>query len=80
MSWQEGADFAATHHCLYCETSAKQNVAVGVAFEELVLRILQTPGLLEEEAEQAAAAAAGGQRVSLAGGQQRSSVSISCAC
>lgn len=38
VSWQEGADFAQRHGCLFVETSAKQNIAVGVAFEELVLR------------------------------------------
>lgn len=44
---EEGHDFARRHGCLYVETSAKQNVAVSQAFEELVLKILETPGLLE---------------------------------
>lgn len=47
MSWQEGVDFAKEHGCLFVETSAKHNIAVGVAFEEVVLRILDTPALLE---------------------------------
>jgi Ras-related protein Rab-18 len=32
--------------CLYVETSAKTNVAVQQAFEELVLKILETPALV----------------------------------
>jgi Ras-related protein Rab-18 len=55
VSWQEGADFAKQHGCLFVETSAKQNIAVGVAFEELVLRILDTPELLAEAEEEEAA-------------------------
>lgn len=51
VSWQEGADFAKQHGCLFVETSAKQNIAVGVAFEELVLRILETPSLLAVDAD-----------------------------
>ncbi len=44
---EEGHDFARAHGCLYVETSAKTNVAVGQAFEELVHKILETPALLE---------------------------------
>ena len=44
---EEGHDFARRHGCLYVETSAKQNVAVSQAFEELVLKILETPSLLD---------------------------------
>lgn len=43
---QAGVQFAKTHGCLYVETSAKINVAVEQAFEELVLKILDTPALL----------------------------------
>jgi len=43
---EEGVDFARSHGCLYVETSAKGNVAVGQAFEELVLKVLETPSLL----------------------------------
>ncbi|KAF8058946.1 YPTV3 [Scenedesmus sp. PABB004] len=46
VSWAEGAAFAQAQGCLFVETSAAQNIAVGVAFEELVLRILETPSLL----------------------------------
>lgn len=40
-------DFAKIHGCLYVETSAKGNIAVDQAFEELVMKILETPTLLE---------------------------------
>lgn len=41
-----GHDFARAMGCLYVETSAKTNVAVQQAFEELVLKILETPALV----------------------------------
>ncbi|KXZ52310.1 RABC2 protein [Gonium pectorale] len=50
VSWQEGSDFARKHGCLFVETSAKANVAVATAFEELVLKILETPSLTEDAA------------------------------
>ncbi|GFR42242.1 hypothetical protein Agub_g3136 [Astrephomene gubernaculifera] len=50
VSWHEGSDFARRHGCLFVETSAKTNVAVATAFEELVLKILETPSLLEDAA------------------------------
>ena len=42
----EGQELAKKFGCLFVETSAKANVAVGQAFEELVLRILETPELV----------------------------------
>ncbi len=39
MSRAEGAAFAKKHGCLFVETSAKANVAVGQAFEELVMKV-----------------------------------------
>ncbi|EFJ52758.1 RabC/Rab18 [Volvox carteri f. nagariensis] len=48
VSWHEGSDFARRHGCLFVETSAKTNIAVANAFEELVLKILETPSLLED--------------------------------
>ncbi|GMH32683.1 hypothetical protein BSKO_00517 [Bryopsis sp. KO-2023] len=45
---EEGADFARSQGCLFVETSAKTNVAVRQAFEELVLKIMETPNLMEE--------------------------------
>lgn len=43
---EEGARLARQHGSLFVETSAKGNVAVPQAFDELVLRILDTPSLL----------------------------------
>ena len=39
MATQEGHDFARRHGCLFVETSAKGNVAVGQAFEELLAKV-----------------------------------------
>ena len=46
VSKEEGQSLARKHGCLFVETSAKANVAVNSAFEELVLQILDTPQLL----------------------------------
>ena len=46
VSIEEGQAFARRHGCLFVETSAKANTAVGQAFEELVLKVLETPSLL----------------------------------
>ena len=50
VSREEGQALARKHGCLFVETSAKANVAVNQAFEELVLRILDTPLLLDSSA------------------------------
>lgn len=46
VSRTEGQELAKKYGCLFVETSAKANVAVGQAFEELVLKILETPELV----------------------------------
>lgn len=46
---EEGQKFAREHGCLFVETSAKEDIAVSQAFEELVQQIMQTPTILEEE-------------------------------
>ncbi|EFN60048.1 hypothetical protein CHLNCDRAFT_133281 [Chlorella variabilis] len=46
VSTDMGVAFARAHGCLFVETSAKGNVAVEQAFEELVHKILETPSLL----------------------------------
>ena len=46
VSKQEGTEFARQHGCLFVETSAKMNVAVQQAFEELILKIMDTPSLM----------------------------------
>lgn len=48
VSREEGQAFARQHGCLFVETSAKTNLAVSQAFEELVLKILDTPNLLDQ--------------------------------
>jgi Ras-related protein Rab-18 len=39
VSTEEGHEFAKQHGCLFVETSAKNNVAVGQAFEELLMKV-----------------------------------------
>ena len=70
VSWQEGADFAQRHGCLFVEASAKQNIAVGVAFEELVLKILETPALVNT------ALGTGGVKLT----QQAAAQASTCSC
>eukprot|EP01083_Nonionella_stella_P075665 205778_1 len=50
VSSSEGRDFARRNNLLFIETSAKTKLGVQQAFEELVLKILQEPSLLENEA------------------------------
>jgi Ras-related protein Rab-18 len=45
---KEGIDFAREYGCLFIECSAKTRVNVHQCFEELVLKILDTPSLLAE--------------------------------
>jgi small GTP-binding protein len=45
---KEGIDFARQYGCLFIECSAKTRVNVEQCFEELVLKILDTPSLLAE--------------------------------
>ncbi|KAF8068358.1 YPTV3 [Scenedesmus sp. PABB004] len=71
VSKAAGHDFARNMGCLYVETSAKTNVAVQQAFEELVLKILETPALVS------AALGSGGVKL---GAQQASSGGSTCSC
>ncbi|NWX88681.1 RB18B protein, partial [Nothoprocta pentlandii] len=48
---KEGLQFAKKRSLLFIETSAKTQDGVLHAFEELVLKILQTPGLWDKSAE-----------------------------
>eukprot|EP00803_Ostreobium_quekettii_P004629 evm.model.scf_672.5 EVM.evm.TU.scf_672.5 scf_672:21350-23358(-) len=67
VSKEEGTAFARQHGCLFVETSAKTNVAVQQAFEELVQKILDTPGLQTN--------GVGGMKIGASGaGQQQSSM------
>jgi len=47
VSKEEGLKFARKHAMLFIEASAKTKEGVQIAFEELVEKILQTPGLWE---------------------------------
>ncbi|CAL5384597.1 unnamed protein product [Camellia sinensis] len=45
---KEGIGFAREYGCLFIECSAKMQVNVEQCFEEIVLKILETPSLLAE--------------------------------
>jgi Ras-related protein Rab-18 len=44
---EEGLDWARRHQSLFIEASARTSEGVKTAFEELVEKIIQTPGLWE---------------------------------
>ncbi|KAK9817838.1 hypothetical protein WJX72_002917 [[Myrmecia] bisecta] len=48
VTHEEGATFARKHNCLFVETSAKTNEHVSLAFEELCLKMLDKPELLQD--------------------------------
>ncbi|KAF1869856.1 hypothetical protein Lal_00017433 [Lupinus albus] len=48
VSKKEGIEFAREYGCLFTECSAKTRVNVERCFEELVMKILETPSLLSE--------------------------------
>lgn len=49
VSQEEGSKFANKHEMMFMEASAKTTEGVQMAFEELVVRILQTPKLWEPD-------------------------------
>lgn len=49
VSREEGLQFARRHAMLFIEASAKSREGVQCAFEELVQKIIQTPGLWESD-------------------------------
>ena len=76
MSSEEGHALARANGCLFVETSAKANIAVGQAFEELVLKILETPGLADGGGN--VPSPGGGVRVGGAGPASASTGACSC--
>lgn len=48
VSKDEGANYAKQRTALFIETSAKTSEGVAIAFEELLIKIMQTPGLLDK--------------------------------
>lgn len=50
MSKEEGIGYAKQRSALFIETSAKTSEGVAIAFEELLIKVMQTPGLLDKGA------------------------------
>lgn len=63
VSTEEGNNYAKQRSALFIETSAKTSEGVAIAFEELLLKIMQTPGLLDR----------GSEGINLEGGRAQSS-------
>ena len=51
ISKQEGLKLAQKHQMMFIEASAKTKEGVQMAFEELVEKVIQTPGLWEMNAD-----------------------------
>lgn len=48
VSKEDGDKYAKQRSALFIETSAKTSEGVTIAFEELLMKIMQTPGLLDK--------------------------------
>lgn len=48
VSKEEGINYAKQRSALFIETSAKTSEGVAIAFEELLMKVIQTPGLLDQ--------------------------------
>jgi len=72
VSLEDGMKFARRHSMLFIEASAKTKEGVMIAFEELVEKIIQTPGLWESTAPK--------KQVDLRSNQQPAIDSGNCYC
>jgi Ras-related protein Rab-18 len=81
VSSEEGHALARANGCLFVETSAKANIAVSQAFEELVLKILETPGLVDAAGGGGGLASSpGGPGVRVGGAGPASASTGQCSC
>lgn len=80
VSSEEGHALARANGCLFVETSAKANIAVSQAFEELVLKILETPGLVDAAGGGGLASSPGGAGVRVGGAGPASASTGQCSC
>lgn len=69
---EEGLQFARRHSMLFIEASAKSKEGVQCAFEELVQKVIQTPGLWESDHNR--------QGFSLQGGDEAATGESWCSC
>lgn len=68
VSLQQGEEFAVEQSMMYIETSAKTKIGIQQAFEEVVLKILDSPDLLDGTIPLGTRASGGTQRVQLGAG------------
>ena len=70
MSKDEGIKLARKHQMMFIEASAKTREGVQCAFEELVEKVIQTPGLWEMSGDKRKGISVSAQNASSTGGCQ----------